>query len=102
MSLPTVVNTEWLAAHLGEPDLRVFVATSYRAVRHPDAGAEYLTAHVAGAVYVDIDAIKDTNTPLPHRLPDAGGFAAAVGKLVVAEGDRIVVYGQKYLIASAR
>src|SRR5262249_26218703 len=35
-------------------------------------------------------------------LPDAGGFAAAVGKLGVAEGDRIVVYGQKYLIASAR
>jgi len=27
MSLPTVVTTEWLAAHLGVPDLRVIDAT---------------------------------------------------------------------------
>src|SRR5262245_16857076 len=102
MSLPTVVTTEWLAAHLGEPDLRVIDATWYLPVLNRDAGAEDLNAHVTGVVYCDIDAIKDTNNPLPHMLPDAGGFAAAVGKLGVAEGDRIVVYGQKYLIASAR
>jgi len=102
MSLPTVVTTEWLAAHLGEPDLRVIDATWYLPALKRDAGAEYLTAHVPGAVYFDIDVIKDTTNPLPHMLPDASGFAAAVGRLGVAEGDRVVIYGQKYLIASAR
>ena len=102
MSLPTVVTTEWLAAHLGEPDLRVIDATWYLPVLNRDAGAEYLTAHVPGAVYFDIDVIKDTTNPLPHMLPEASGFAAAVGALGVGEGDRVVVYGQKYLIASAR
>jgi thiosulfate/3-mercaptopyruvate sulfurtransferase len=102
MSLPTVLTTEWLAAHLGEPDLRIIDATWYLPTLHRDAGAEYVTAHVPGAAYFDIDAIKDTTNALPHMLPDADSFAAAVGALGVAEGDRVVVYGQKYLIASAR
>jgi len=102
MNLPTVVTTEWLAAHLGEPDLRVIDATWYLPVLKRDAGAEYLTAHVPGAVYFDIDAVKDTSNPLPHMLPEASGFAAAVGALEIGDGDRVVVYGQKYLIASAR
>ena len=101
-TLPTLVSTEWLAAHLGESDLRVVDATWYLPSLKRDAGAEYLTAHVPGAVYFDIDAIKDTNNPLPHMLPSADGFAAAVGRLGIRDGDRVVVYGQKYLIASAR
>jgi len=101
-TLPTLVSTEWLAAHLGESDLCVVDATWYLPSLKRDAGAEYLTAHVPGAVYFDIDAIKDTNNPLPHMLPSADGFAAAVGRLGIRDGDRVVVYGQKYLIASAR
>jgi thiosulfate/3-mercaptopyruvate sulfurtransferase len=102
MTLPTLVSTEWLAAHLGEPDLRVVDATWYLPALKRDAGAEYLTAHVPGAVYFDIDAIKDMSNPLPHMLPTADGFATAVGRLGIGDGDRVVVYGQKYLIASAR
>jgi len=102
MSLPTVVTTEWLAAHLGEPDLRAIDATWYLPTLKRDARAEYVTAHVPGAVYFDIDAIKDTSNPLPHMLPDADSFAAALSALGIAAGDRVVVYGQKYLIASAR
>src|SRR3989442_15420640 len=100
MTLPTVVTREWLAAHLGEPDLRIVDATWYLPMLKRDAGAEYLTAHVPGAVYFDIDAVKDTSNPLPHMLPDAGGFAAAVGALGIAGGDRVVVSGQTYLVAS--
>ena len=102
MTLPTVVGTDWLAMHLAEPDLRVIDARWYLPVLKRDAGAEYLVAHVPGAVYFDIDAVKDTRNPLPHMLPDADVFAAAVGRLGIGDGDRIVVYGQKHLIASAR
>ena len=59
-------------------------------------------AHVPGAVYFDIDAIADRETGLPHMLPDATTFGEAVGALGIGDGDRIVVYGGKYLSASAR
>ncbi len=97
-----LVSTEWLAAHLGEPDLKVIDATFYLPHLGRDAAAEFAQAHIPGAVFFDIDAIADHANPLPHMLPDAKAFADAVGALGIAAGDRVVAYGGKGLIASAR
>lgn len=100
--LPTLVSTEWLAAHLGEPDLRVVDATWYLPWLKRDARAEFLERHIPGAVYFDIDAISDHGSPLPHMLPDPEAFARAVGALGIGTGDRVVAYGARGMIASAR
>ena len=97
-----LVSTEWLAAHLGEPDLKVVDATFYLPHLRRDARAEFERAHVPGAVFFDIDAVADRANPLPHMLPDAKAFADAVGALGIAAGDRVVAYGGRGLIASAR
>ena len=97
-----VVSTGWLADRLGDPDLRIIDATWYLPHLRRDAQAEFRQAHVPGAVYFDIDAIADRRRGLPHMLPDAGTFGEAVGALGVGDGDRVVVYGGKHLIASAR
>jgi thiosulfate/3-mercaptopyruvate sulfurtransferase len=101
-ALPTLVSTDWLAAHLSEPDLRVVDATWYLPHLKRDARAEHRQAHIPGAVYFDIDEVKDTRNPLPHMLPAADDFARAAGALGIGSGDRIVVYGGRYGIASAR
>ena len=101
-SFGPVVSTAWLGEHLGEPGLRVIDATWYLPTLQRDARAEFRQAHVPGAVYFDIDAIADRETGLPHMLPDATTFGEAVGALGIGDGDRIVVYGGKYLSASAR
>ena len=101
-SFGPVVSTAWLGEHLGEPGLRVIDATWYLPTLQRDARAEFREAHVPGAVYFDIDAIADRETGLPHMLPDATTFGEAVGALGIGDGDRIVVYGGKYLSASAR
>jgi len=97
-----LVSTEWLAAHLGEPDLKLIDATFYLPHLGRDAAAEFAQAHLPGAVFFDIEAIADHANPLPHMLPDAKAFADAVGALGIAAGDRVVAYGGKGLIASAR
>jgi thiosulfate/3-mercaptopyruvate sulfurtransferase len=101
-SFGPVVSTAWLGEHLGEPGLRVIDATWYLPTLQRDARAEFREAHVPGAGYFDIDAIADRETGLPHMLPDATTFGEAVGALGTGDGDRIVVYGGKYLSASAR
>jgi len=88
-----LVSTEWLAAHLGEPDLKVVDATFYLPHLERDAAVEFEQAHIPGAVFFDIDAVADHAIPLPHMLPDAGAFADAVGALGIRSGDRVVVYG---------
>ena len=100
--LDPLVSTDWLDAHRGEPDLRVVDATFYLPHLKRDARAEFEQAHVPGAVFFDIDAVADHGNPLPHMLPGAKALAEAVGALGVGTGDRVVVYGGRGLIASAR
>jgi thiosulfate/3-mercaptopyruvate sulfurtransferase len=100
--LGPVVSTAWLAERLGDPDLRVLDATWYMPHLRRDARAEFEAAHIAGSVFFDIDAIADSSQGLPHMLPDARTFGQAVGALGIGNGDRVVVYGGKHLIASAR
>ncbi len=97
-----LVSTQWLAEHLGAPDLRVVDGTWYLPHLKRDARADYAAAHIPGAVFFDIDAIKDPKNPLPHMLPGAADFARAVGALGIGEGDHVVVYGGRYGIAAAR
>src|SRR6185295_7391255 len=97
-----LVSTAWLAAHLAEPDLKVVDATFYLPHLKRDARAEFEQAHLPGAVPFDIETISDHANPLPHMLPDPRAFADAVGALGIGTGDRVVAYGGRGLIASAR
>jgi thiosulfate/3-mercaptopyruvate sulfurtransferase len=89
---PWLVSTDWLAAHLGDPDVTIVDGSFYLATLKRDANAEFLAAHIPGAVRFDIDTIADHSTPLPHMLPTAQEFAAAAGALGIGEKDTIVVY----------
>ena len=102
MTLPAVVSAEWLAKHLGEPDLRVLDGTWHMPQLQRDAHAEFLQAHVPGAAFFDIDRIADHTTSLPHMLPTAEAFAAAVGALGIGSGDRVIVYDVRGVISAAR
>lgn len=98
----SLVSTDWLAAHLRDADLRIVDGTWYLPHLNRAASAEFRQAHIPGAVFFDIDAIKDTRSPLPHMLPSAEEFARAVGALGIGDVDQVVVYGGRMGIASAR
>jgi thiosulfate/3-mercaptopyruvate sulfurtransferase len=97
-----LVSTDWLAGQIGPPDLVVVDGSYHLPGMNRDARAEYLSAHVPGAVFFDIDAIADPSSPLPHMLPTAQAFAEAVGALGISDQDRIVVYDSAGLFSAAR
>lgn len=86
------VSPGWLAAHLGEPDLVVIDGSWYLPALGRDPDAEYRAGHVPGAVRFDLDAVKDGLSPLPHMLPPADAFAAAVSAMGISEDSRVVIY----------
>jgi thiosulfate/3-mercaptopyruvate sulfurtransferase len=88
----SLVSTAWLAANLGQPDLRVVDASYYLPQMKRDAKAEYAAGHIPGAVYFDIDDISDRDSPYPHMLPSPAKFASRVRQLGLGDGNRIVVY----------
>jgi thiosulfate/3-mercaptopyruvate sulfurtransferase len=97
-----VVTTEWLGKHLTDPDLRIVDGTWHMPQARRDPRAEFEATHIPGAVFFDIDAIADRTTSLPHMLPSAEAFAAAVGALGIGSGDRVVVYDVRGVVSAAR
>lgn len=97
-----LVSTDWLAERLDAPDI-VIVDGSYYL---PDAGrnarAEYDEQRIPGAVFLDIDEIADTSSPLPHMMPPAEKFSSRMRQMGIGDGMRVVVYDGAGLFSAAR
>ncbi len=92
-SLPTpLVSTDWLAAHLGEPDLVVIDASWYLPQQQRDPRQEFQAGRIPGARWFDLDAASDPDTDLPHMLPPPAHFQATMEALGVGGTSRVVVY----------
>lgn len=89
---PPLVSADWLAARLGSDALAIVDASWYLPAAGRDAEAEYRAAHIPGAVRLDIDALRDTDTDLPHMLPGAEAFAAAMEGLGIGPHHHVIVY----------
>lgn len=86
-----LVSADWLASHLA--DVRVVDVRWY--LHGPSGRAEYEAGHIPGAVWLDIDT--DLSAPAStaegrHPLPSAADFAAALGRVGIAEGQPVVAY----------
>ena len=97
-----LVSTEWLAAHLAAPDVRVVDASWTMPADGRDPKAEFAEGHIPGAVFFDIDEISDSASPLPHMLPAPEKFSARARRLGLGDGNRIVVYDGSGLFSAAR
>ena len=100
--MDSLVSTEWVADHLGEPDLVVVDASWHMPSTGRSGHQEYLERHIPGARFLDIDALSDKQHPAPHMLPRAEDFVAAMEELGIGSDDRIVVYDNSPLRTSAR
>ncbi len=98
----TLVSTDWLAAHLKDPDLRVLDATWFMPGEGRDARAEYEAAHIPGARFFDIDDVSDHRSDLPHMVPPVEKFMSRMRALGVGDGHQIVVYDTHGLFSAAR
>jgi thiosulfate/3-mercaptopyruvate sulfurtransferase len=97
-----VVETDWLATHLGAPDLVVLDGSWHLPTAARDARAEYEAEHIPGALFFDIDELSDERSPLPHMLPSTVKFASRMKKMGIGDGMRIVVYDTVGLYSAAR
>lgn len=100
--MDSLVSTDWLASELGAPDLRLLDATLFLPGADRDARAEYAAAHIPGARFLDIEAVSDPASPLPHTWPSPELFASRMRALGLGDHDRIIIYDNSPLHTSAR
>ena len=97
-----LVSTDWLAAHLSDPYVRVVDSSFKLPGITPTAREDYDRAHIPGAVFFDIDDICEPGTSLPHMIPSPELFARKAGALGIGDGDRVVVYDSAGLSSAGR
>ena len=109
-AFPQLVDTDWLAAHLGEPNLRVLECTVYLQPADVPGGfrvesgrAKWTDGHIPGAAFVDLqDELSDRGSALRFMMPPAAQFAAAMGRHGVGDGVRVVLYDRFVNMWAAR
>jgi len=97
-----LVETEWLASHLDTPGLVILDGSMHLPTTKRDARAEYLAAHIPGALFFDIDDIADEKSSLPHMLPSSTKFASRMKRMGVGDGMHVIAYDSEGLYSAAR
>ena len=97
-----IVSTDWLADHLGSPDIAIIDASWHLPTAKRDAKKEFAAAHIPGAQFFDIDELSDTASSLPHMLPSPEKFSSRMRRMGIGDGKRIVAYDSVGLFSAAR
>jgi thiosulfate/3-mercaptopyruvate sulfurtransferase len=97
-----LVTTEWLAAHLDDPKVRIIDATFKLPGVLPLPIDDYVAAHIPGAVFFDVDAVSDHSNPNPHMYPDAAQFTRDIEALGISTGDTVIAYDAGGWVAAPR
>jgi thiosulfate/3-mercaptopyruvate sulfurtransferase len=102
-----LATTEWLAAHLDDPavrivDMRHYVrATSGGAFRAVSGREAYEQGHIPGAVFVDFDDLAEPED-VPGNILSPDHFAALMGGLGIRDDSTVVVYDDQGGMWAAR
>jgi thiosulfate/3-mercaptopyruvate sulfurtransferase len=97
-----LVSTEWLAAHLANPDVRVLDSSYKQPGIAPTAHQDYDAGHIPGTVFFDIDDVAEPGTSLPHMIPTPERFAQKMAERGIGNGDRVIVYDTVGLSSAGR
>lgn len=97
MDWRTLVDAEVLAAHLGDPSLRIVDTRFVLGGADPKAGeAAWRLSHLPGAGYADLDRdLSDHRKPPArgrHPMPEAADFIATLARLGITPDAQVVVY----------
>jgi thiosulfate/3-mercaptopyruvate sulfurtransferase len=97
-----LVSTDWLAAHLDDPKVKIIDASYKMPGVLPLPADDYLRAHIPGAVFFNVNTIADPDDPRPHMYPSAEQFARDVSALGISSGDTVVAYDSGAWVAAPR
>ncbi len=97
-----LVSTEWLAANLSDPNVRILDSSFKQPGVTPTAREDYDGGHIPGAVFFDIDDVAEPGTSLLHMIPSPARFAEKMAERGIGHEDKVIVYDANGLSSAGR
>tara|TARA_Y100000588_G_C14258788_1_gene926671 strand:+ start:2507 stop:3361 length:855 start_codon:yes stop_codon:yes gene_type:complete len=97
-----LVSSAWLAEHLKASDVKIMDASWYLPGEKRNPAAEFEKTHIEGAVFFDIDGVRDPDNPLPHMLPSPKCFAEHMSRLGISNADVVIAYDSAGIFSAPR
>jgi len=109
MSETLIVSTEWLGAHLDDPNLRIVdirghvIPATETPPHYFNHYQDYLKSHIPGAVFVDwVHEITDPDDPRHAPIAKPERFAAAMSRAGIGPEPFVVTYDDAKGMFAAR
>ena len=99
---PLLIEAETAISAIHAGEARAVDASFCLPTAPETAHAKYQTARLPQAVFFDIEAIADSDSPLPHTVPSAEVFAHHLQKLGISHDDWLIVYDDTEFLSAAR
>ena len=87
-----LISSRWLVKSLKRPDIAIVDASFHMPGVKRNPEKEFLSGHVPGAVFFDIDKIANIDSQLPHMLPSPNQFSAHMQKLGIKNDQHVICY----------
>jgi len=104
-----LVETDWLATHLDDPNLRIIDCTVFIKYKanggiHLESGrTAWQQGHIPGSTFVDLfEEVADRESKFHFTMPPAAQFAEAMSRHGIGEGTRVILYDGAMTIGAAR
>ncbi len=108
-AIDSLVTAQWLAEHLGEPDLVVIDCTvvvdvdAEGRISTRSGQADFAAGHIPSAAFADLTgALADPDSKLDYAVPSPERFAQVMGDLGVGDDTRVVLYDANFSSWAAR
>ena len=99
-----IVSTDWLAANINTPDLRIFDCTTYldynpksdQPYDVTNGRVDYEQSHIPGASLLDIQGdLSDNENPYLFAIPSVENLAAAFEQQGIGDDTRVILYARE-------
>ena len=100
-----LVDTDWLASHLSQPNLRIYDCTTHLIHQNDPAlpgpyrvqsGLEgYLRGHIPGAAFIDLQVnLSDPESELLFTCPESASLIQDFATLGIGNESHVILYSQ--------
>jgi thiosulfate/3-mercaptopyruvate sulfurtransferase len=94
-AVPAVlVDTEWVEAHLGDPEVRI--------VEVGGAPRDYAEGHLPGAVFLGIGSLSNPDDPVDGTIATREQLSDALSAIGARRGETLVLYDRQRSLNAAR